>query len=98
MAFLLALFCTTPVLGGEGHRLILHIDKGNATYLFCEHFSCIFNNQNHLPCDLTSLDLICPCTNFTHHAAVPPFLKLPLPSTAWRMAKHPARLASPVMH
>eukprot|EP00957_Ditylum_brightwellii_P009610 724489-Ditylum_brightwellii.AAC.1 len=45
-------------------------DEENAE-VFCEHFSRIFNNPNPLPCDLTALDLIQPCNDFTHLAAAP---------------------------
>eukprot|EP00957_Ditylum_brightwellii_P059099 4483326-Ditylum_brightwellii.AAC.1 len=34
--------------------------------VFCEHFSHILNNQNLLPCDITALDLIHSCHDFTH--------------------------------
>eukprot|EP00957_Ditylum_brightwellii_P164701 12540171-Ditylum_brightwellii.AAC.1 len=52
----------------DGNKAVT--DKENAE-VFCEHFSHIFNNQNPLPCDLTALDLIRPCTDFTHLAAAP---------------------------
>eukprot|EP00957_Ditylum_brightwellii_P064203 4871778-Ditylum_brightwellii.AAC.1 len=52
----------------DGNKAVT--DKENAE-VFCEHFSCIFNNQNLLPCNLTALDLIRPCHDFTHLAAVP---------------------------
>eukprot|EP00957_Ditylum_brightwellii_P081454 6196193-Ditylum_brightwellii.AAC.1 len=44
--------------------------------VFCECFSCIFNNQTPLPCNLTALDLICPCNDFTHLAAAPSLLEV----------------------
>eukprot|EP00957_Ditylum_brightwellii_P058172 4411460-Ditylum_brightwellii.AAC.1 len=52
----------------DGNKVIT--DKENAE-VFCEHFSCIFNNQNPLPCNLTALDLILPCHDFTHLATAP---------------------------
>eukprot|EP00957_Ditylum_brightwellii_P158059 12031714-Ditylum_brightwellii.AAC.1 len=46
------------------------MDEKNAK-VFCEHFSHIFNNQTPLPCNLTALELICPCNYFTHLATAP---------------------------
>eukprot|EP00957_Ditylum_brightwellii_P123634 9425672-Ditylum_brightwellii.AAC.1 len=40
-------------------------DEENAE-VFCENFSCILNNQNLLPCDITAFDVIRPCHEFTH--------------------------------
>eukprot|EP00957_Ditylum_brightwellii_P131879 10057117-Ditylum_brightwellii.AAC.1 len=37
---------------------------------------CIFNNQNWLPCNITTLDLICPCHDFTHLAHEPSLAKV----------------------
>eukprot|EP00957_Ditylum_brightwellii_P007600 575379-Ditylum_brightwellii.AAC.1 len=51
------------------------IDEENAE-VFCEHFSCIFNNQNSLPCDLITLQFICPCNNFTHLANEPSLMEV----------------------
>eukprot|EP00957_Ditylum_brightwellii_P065523 4970206-Ditylum_brightwellii.AAC.1 len=45
-------------------------DEENAE-VFCEHFSHIFNTQNLLSCDLTALNLIHPCNDFTHLATAP---------------------------
>ena len=55
--------CTVQMQKADGIKATT--DEENAE-VFCEHFSCIFNNQNPLPCDITMLDLIYPCHDFTH--------------------------------
>eukprot|EP00957_Ditylum_brightwellii_P157841 12014221-Ditylum_brightwellii.AAC.1 len=57
--------CTVQMQKADGIKATT--DEENAE-VFCEHFSCIFNNQNLLPCDITMLDLIYPCHDFTHLA------------------------------
>eukprot|EP00957_Ditylum_brightwellii_P061241 4647606-Ditylum_brightwellii.AAC.1 len=57
----------------DGNKAVT--DKENAE-VFYEHFSHIFNNKNLLPCNLTALDLMRPCNDFTHLATAPSLLEV----------------------
>eukprot|EP00957_Ditylum_brightwellii_P171286 13038909-Ditylum_brightwellii.AAC.1 len=46
------------------------------TEVFSEHFCCIFKNQNQLPCNITTLDMIHPCHDFTHLAHKPSLMEV----------------------